>query len=196
MTLSSSLNLPLIREITSSIPSFFGCPCPRRLRLSIWSWMVDFRKCPSVISKRPSRRSLSFTFPSRFGKVKDKLRLDGRFDITEGHFLKSTIQDQIDSLSRRGQGQPKNEGIDEVISRMRGSFKLDDSVITFRELTFGVDGADVQLAGSYDLNADVLDFHGALKLEAKVSQTVTGWKQRVPQPDDPLPFSHGARVAL
>src|ERR1035437_10357143 len=75
MTLSSSLKLPLIREITSSIPSFFGCPCPRRLRLSIWSWMVDFRKWASVISKRPSRRSLSFTLPSRFGTSIMFLRL-------------------------------------------------------------------------------------------------------------------------
>jgi AsmA-like C-terminal region len=130
--------------------------------------------------------------PNLDGKVKDKLRLDGRFDITEAHFLKSTIQDQIDTLSRRGQGQPKNEGIDEVISRMRGSFKLDDSVITFRELTFGVDGADVQLAGSYDLNADALDFHGALKLEAKVSQTVTGWKHWALKPVDRFLSKDGA----
>src|SRR5262249_18800593 len=79
--------------------------------------------------------------PPLNGKVKDKLRLDGRFDITEGHFLKSTIQDQIDSLSRRGQGQPKNEEIDEVISRMQGAFRLDNAVITFSDLRFGVPGA-------------------------------------------------------
>ena len=50
---------------------------------------------------------------------------------------------------------------------MTGSFQLDNSVITFRDLTFGVPGADVQLEGSYDLNADALDFHGALKLEGQ-----------------------------
>ena len=57
--------------------------------------------------------------PPLNGKVKDKLRLDGRFEVTGGHFLKSTIQDQIDGLSRRGQGQPKNQEIDEVISHAR-----------------------------------------------------------------------------
>jgi hypothetical protein len=134
--------------------------------------------------------------PNLDGKVKDKLRLDGRFDITEGHFLKSTIQDQIDSLSRRAQGQPKNQEIDEVISRMRGRFKLDDSVITFRELTFGVPGADVDLDGSYHLNADVLDFHGALKLEAKVSQMVTGWKHWLLKPVDPFLSKNGAGTYL
>src|SRR5664279_5485317 len=134
--------------------------------------------------------------PNLDGKVKNKLRLDGRFDITQGHFLKSTIQDQIDSLSRRAQGQPKNEEIDEVISRMRGRFRLDNSVITLRELTFGVDGADVDLDGSYDLNADVLDFHGALKLEAKVSQTVTGWKHWLLKPVDPFLSKNGAGTYL
>ena len=130
--------------------------------------------------------------PNLDGKVKDKLRLDGCFDITQGHFLKSTIQDQIDSLSRRAQGQPKNEEIDEVISRMRGRFRLDNSVITFRELTFGVPGANVELDGSYDLKADALDFHGALKLEAKVSQMVTGWKHWLLKPVDPFLSKNGA----
>ena len=130
--------------------------------------------------------------PNLDGKVKDKLRLNGRFDITEAHFLKSTIQDQIDSLSRRGQGQPRNEEIDEVVSRMKGTFQLENSLITFRELTFGVPGADVQLEGRYDLNADVLDFHGGLKLQAKVSQTMTGWKRWLLKPVDPFFSKHGA----
>ena len=51
-----------------------------------------------------------------------KLVLDGAFDLHGAKFLKSTIQNQIDQLSRRGQGQPKNDEIDAVISRMQGSF--------------------------------------------------------------------------
>jgi len=134
--------------------------------------------------------------PNLDGKVKDKLRLDGRFDITGGHFLKSTIQDQIDSLSRRGQGQPANDQIDEVISRMQGAFKLDENIITFRDLTFGVSGADVALNGSYAMDADVLDFHGALALKAKVSQTQTGWKHWLLKPVDPFFAKNGAGTYL
>src|SRR6185369_2657523 len=48
------------------------------------------------------------TIPPLSGKVKEKLRLDGQFEITNGKFLRSKIQDHIDTLSRRGQGQPKN----------------------------------------------------------------------------------------
>jgi len=110
--------------------------------------------------------------------------------------LKSTIQDQIDGLSRRGQGKPKDEEIDEVVSRMQGRFKLDDAVISFSNLTFGVPGADIHLEGSYDLDADVLDFHGALKLQAKVSQTMTGWKHWLLKPIDPFLSKNGAGTFL
>ena len=134
--------------------------------------------------------------PNLDGKVKDKLRLDGKFDITGGHFLRSTIQSQIDSLSRRGQGQPDNQEIDQVVSRMRGEFHMDDSVITFKDLTFGVSGADVDLHGTYNLDSDVLDFHGALRLKAKVSETVTGWKHWLLKPVDPFLSNHGAGTYL
>jgi len=134
--------------------------------------------------------------PPLDGKVKDKLRLDGRFDITEARFLKSTIQSQIDSLSRRGQGQPQNYEIDAVVSRMRSDFQLDNGLIAFRELTFGVPGADVHLEGNYDLDADMLDFHGGLKLQAKVSQMVTGWKHWLLKPVDPFFSKDGAGTYL
>ena len=52
----------------------------------------------------------SIDIPPLTSKVKQKLVLDGTFDLHDAKFLKSTIQDQIDQLSRRGQGQPKNAG--------------------------------------------------------------------------------------
>jgi hypothetical protein len=53
--------------------------------------------------------------PPLSGKVRGKLLLDGRFALSKARFLRSTIQDKIDTLSRRGQGQPSNEEI--VLSR-------------------------------------------------------------------------------
>jgi hypothetical protein len=134
--------------------------------------------------------------PPLTGRVKEKLRLDGKFEVHDAKFLRSKIQDQIDQLSRRGQGQPKNEEIDEVVSNMKGSFRLEDQVMTFRSLTFEVPGAAVDLAGVYDLGEDTLDFHGALKLEAKVSQTVTGLKKWVLKPVDPFFAKNGAGTFL
>lgn len=134
--------------------------------------------------------------PPLTGPVKEKLLLDGRFELSQSRFLKSSIQDQIDSLSRRGQGKPGKKEIDEVVSNMTGTFKLEDQVITFRSLFFNVPGAAVQLAGDYDLDADRLDFHGALALQAKVSQTMTGWKRWVLKPVDPLFAKNGAGTFL
>ena len=129
-------------------------------------------------------------------KVKEKLLLDGNFVVSEGKFLRSTIQDQIDGLSRRGQGQPKNAEIDEVVSRMTGTFHLRDEVVTFSPLSFSIPGAAVELSGDFDMDKNILDFHGALKLEAKVSQTMTGWKRWALRPADPFFAKNGAGTFL
>ncbi len=129
-------------------------------------------------------------------KVKQKLELDGKFEITGGKFLKSKIQDQIDGLSRKGQGKPKNQEIDEVVSRMSGDYVLDDQIITFKSLAFAVAGAVVNLDGSFNMGTDNLDFHGALSLDAKVSQTQSGWKRWVLKPVDPFFAKNGAGTYL
>jgi hypothetical protein len=133
--------------------------------------------------------------PPLTGTVKEKLLLDGRFEITNGKFLQSRIQDQIDSLSRRGQGQPKNMAIDEVVLAMAGAFNMEDQKISFRSLSFAVPGSGIDLAGDYDLEKDVLDFHGTLKLDAKVSETLTGWRHWLAKPLDPF-FSKGGAGTL
>ncbi|HLK47101.1 MAG TPA: AsmA-like C-terminal region-containing protein [Bryobacteraceae bacterium] len=134
--------------------------------------------------------------PPLTGKVREKLILDGRFELLEGKFLRSTIQEQIDQLSRRGRGEPNNRQIDEVVSYMGGEFRLENEAMTFRSLVFGVPGAHVQLAGNYSLNSDALDFHGNLRLQAKVSQTVTGWKRWALKPINPLFSKRGAGTFL
>lgn len=130
--------------------------------------------------------------PPLTGKVVDKLRLRGTFDIREGQFLKSRIQDKIDALSRRAQGEPKNEGIDEVVSRMAGAFVMENQRIDFSRLAFDVPGAEIKLAGNYDLDAEIMDFRGTMALKARVSQTQTGWKRWALKPVDPFFAKHGA----
>ena len=134
----------------------------------------------------------SIDIPPLTSKVKQKLQLEGTFDLSNAKFLKSSIQNQIDQLSRRGQGQPKNWDIDEVVSKMEGSFQLENEIMTFRSLAFEVPGAAVSVAGNYNLADDMLDFHGALKLDAKLSQTMTGWKRWVLKPADPFFAKNGA----
>lgn len=136
------------------------------------------------------------TIPPLEGKVKEKLMLDGKFTIQRGQFLQDKVQDKIDTLSRRGQGEPKNVAIGDVFSDMSGDFHMEDQSITFRTLTFHVPGANVDLAGNYDLEGDQLDFAGSLKLVAKVSQTMTGWKRWLLKPVDPIFAKNGAGTFL
>jgi len=134
--------------------------------------------------------------PPLSGKVKQKLQLDGIFRLTQAMFLRSKIQSQIDTFSRRGQGKPTDEEIVDVPSGLAGSFKLNNEVITFRSLSFAVPGAGVDLTGDYNIRADELDFHGTLRLQAKVSETMSGWKRWVLKPVDPFFAKQGAGTLI
>src|SRR5579884_1701268 len=162
----------------------------------------DLRQLLRFASKTPElmegRIALNtrIDIPPLTGRVAQKLLLDGRFALKDAKFLNTTIQNKIDELSRRGQGHPKDVSIDEVVSNMAGSFRLEHQKMTFRSLSFEVPGADVDVAGDYDMDAGTVDMHGALKLEAKVSQTVTGWKRWALKPVDPFFSKNGAGTFL
>jgi len=134
--------------------------------------------------------------PPLTGGVKEKLLLDGQFKISQGRFLRSEIQSKIDSLSRRGQGQPNNEEITQVFSGMTGEFRMEDQTLAFRSLTFSTPGTAIKLAGNYSLADDRVDFYGSLGLKARVSQTVTGWKRWALKPVDPFFAKNGVGTFL
>jgi hypothetical protein len=125
-----------------------------------------------------------------------RLLLDGQFSIEEANFVGGSVQQKVDELSRRAQGQPKNESISDVLSALRGKFQLRDGEIRFGEIVFRVPGADIQLAGNYGIDSEQIDMHGFARLQAKVSQTMTGWKRIVLKPVDPFFSKDGAGTLL
>jgi hypothetical protein len=134
--------------------------------------------------------------PPLAGKVKEKLELDGSFEVLQGKFLNSSIQNQIDGLSKRAQSQPGNAKSDQAVSHMMGVFDMQNATIWFRKLSFGIPGADLDLTGDYNLDSDALDFGGTLKLEATVSQMVLGRKTSILRPIDRLFEKEGAGTFL
>jgi len=82
----------------------------------------------------------------------------------------------------------------EQLTRFERSFRLDNGQITFRELRFGVTGATVQLAGTYGLRDEKLDFHGTLRLKAKLSEVTTGFKSLLLKPFDSFFRRNGVTV--
>ena len=152
-------------------------------------------KGPPFMEGRVSLKT-KIDIPPLTGSVREKLLLNGQFEVSQGRFFKSTVQDQIDMMSRRGRGQPGNEDIKRVVSAMAGKFNLANERITFTPLSFAVPGSGVDLSGTYDLARDTLDFHGTLKLQARVSETMTGWKRWVLKPVDPFFAKQGAGTLL
>jgi hypothetical protein len=128
--------------------------------------------------------------------VIDKIDLQGTFSVARAQFTSDTIQNRVDELARRGQGRPTDTEIDDVASNFRGSFRLRDARLHLNPLTFQVEGATVRLAGNYDTSREVLDFKGELRLQAKVSQTQTGWKRFVLKVFDPMLDGEGAGTVL
>jgi hypothetical protein len=48
------------------------------------------------------------------------------------------------------------------------------------------------MTGNYSLDGQTFDFHGTVRLDAKVSQMTTGWKSILLKPVDPFFSKNGA----
>lgn len=137
-----------------------------------------------------------FLLPPGPVKVLDKLTLDGEFDVTDGHWTSPEVREKLKSFSRHAEGQPSNEDAGSSVSDLRGHFRLDKGVITFRDLRFSLPGVGVRLQGTYDLRGEQLDFTGELRLQARLSQTVTGKKSFFLKAVDPFFAKNGAGTLL
>jgi hypothetical protein len=138
-----------------------------------------------------------FNLPPGDVDVIDKLALDGQFVVSDARFKNTVVQEKVDELSRRARGEKKNsESEGEVVSDLQGRFTLKDSVMTFSRLSFGVPGALIRLSGTYGLSDETMDFHGSLRMQAKLSQTVTGFKSILLKAADPFFSKDGAGAVL
>ncbi len=139
------------------------------------------------------------SLPPRDADIASRLKLDGRFHVPAAHFTNEKVQNKIDAFSLRGQGKAKlakQPSPDDVTSDLQGIFKLSDGVLSFSSLHFLVPGAHADMTGEYSLDGNTFDFHGKLKLDAKLSQTVTGWKSILLKPVDPFFSKNGAGTEL
>jgi hypothetical protein len=129
-------------------------------------------------------------------KVLRRLALEGSVRAERVKFTKDALQAKIDELSRKAQGRPTDESIDDVASRMATEFVLRDGVLTYRRLSFDVQGAKVLLDGTHSLRAKTVDLSGVVLLTATVSQTQTGIRSLLLKPFDPLFKKNGAGTRL
>ena len=125
-------------------------------------------------------------------RVLDKIKLSGNFQAANAHFSSSKVEDSVTSLSRRAQGRPEDQTIQDVPAQLSGVFSLDGGKLTFSSLKFDVPGVAADVKGSYGLRSEQIDFTGDVRLQAHVSDTMSGSKRVLLKPIDPLFARHGA----
>jgi hypothetical protein len=131
-----------------------------------------------------ARLKAKILIPEGDKDLMERMQLAGQFGLGEVHFTNSVDQRKVDSLSRRGQGKPKDLDVSGEVSDLQAYFRMERCNVTFTNLTFHVEGASVALVGTYNLDSGQMDFHGNLRLQAKLSQTTTGWRSVVLKPFD------------
>ena len=144
----------------------------------------------------PTKIRAKLLLPPGKQKVLQKMILDGQVGVEDAKWSSPEIRDKLASLSRHAEGQPKNQDAGSSVSDLRGDFRLEKGVIRFRKLNFAVPGAQLNLQGIYDIGESKLDFNGHLRLQAKLSQTVTGKKSFFLKAVDPFFSKEGAGTLL
>jgi hypothetical protein len=145
------------------------------------------------------RLNTKFSLPPGEPDVANRLKLVGRFEVSDARFTNDKIQSKVDALSMRSRGKPKLVQAnlsDDIYSDVNGTFGLADGLISFSQLEFRVPGTRVDLTGTYSLDGNVFDFHGKARMDAKLSQMVTGWKAILLKPADPFFSKNGAGTEL
>jgi hypothetical protein len=161
----------------------------------------------SPIMKGPLQVQAQIHIPPGAGAIGDRLEVNGTFLLDDIHFTDPKVQNKVDDLSLRGQGHPQQAKQEadalksgnpqagaaaNVPSTITGSFVLSNGQIGFPSLDYAVPGAEVKLQGRYLLDGGALDFTGAARLHAHVSQMVTGWKSFVLKAVNPFFSKDGA----
>jgi hypothetical protein len=156
---------------------------------------LGVRTDPPVMTG-PVQMKTKLSLPPGSANVAERLKLAGTFHVPESHFTNPKVQAKLDSLSLRSRGMVKqareNTNEENVPVDLQGTFALNDGLLSFSYLHFLVPGTHVDMTGTYGLNGQEFNFHGKARLDAKVSQMMTGWKSILLKPVDRFFSKDGA----
>jgi hypothetical protein len=65
-----------------------------------------------------------------------RIRLSGNFRVSNAKFTSEAVDEKIAALSRRAQGRPGDESIQDVPANLAGSFSLANANLSFSTLQF------------------------------------------------------------
>ncbi len=131
--------------------------------------------------------------------VAKRMKLDGSFTVKQATFGNPAMQQKVDEMSMRAQGQPKSANAQNatlVLSMMTGQFVQGGGVMDFSDLEYAMPGAVIKMKGQYKLEGNSFDFKGVVRTDATASQMVTGWKSFLLKAVDPLLKKNGAGLEV
>jgi hypothetical protein len=138
----------------------------------------------------------TLSLPPGKTRVRNRLRLGGRFGLGSATFTDGQVQGKLEELSRRSQGKDKEDELGRVMTNLAGRFTLASGVLSLRDLSFHVPGAAVLLQGSYAIEGEALDFEGHLRMQATVSKAIGGIKSIFIKPFDVIFRKDGAGAVV
>jgi hypothetical protein len=144
----------------------------------------------------PAQINAKLFLPPGKMKVIEKMTLDAEIAIENAQWNSPKIRAELASLSRHGEGKSHDQEAGSSLTDLKCKFHLEKGSIHFSSVTFSVPGAQIRLAGNYTVEGRRLDFNGTIRLDAKVSQMVTGIKSILLKPFDPLFSRNGAGTEL
>jgi hypothetical protein len=134
----------------------------------------------------------------------EKVRLVGDFGIQEGHFVNSSTEASVETLSESARGMKPDSTLDpqdqdRVLSDLSGHVDLHNATANFSDLSFRVPGAWAQMHGIYNVESKAIDLHGTLKTDSEFSQMTSGFKSALLKPFDSFfrrKHHPGSRLAI
>jgi hypothetical protein len=112
--------------------------------------------------------------PAGPGDVIDRLNVSGRFDVAGAKFGDREVRQKLAGMSQRALGEDSDDAPASVISDLQGRFRLVSGRLTLPDAAFSIPGASIQIAGTYGLEKETLDFDGTLRMKATLSQAAGG----------------------
>lgn len=130
------------------------------------------------------------------GRAQQRLNASGTVKLTGAKFTDPEMISKIADLSRRGLGKKENEAAPNVPADFMGTFNLASGVLKLTKTEVQVPGAIIQVAGTYALGSEEVDFIGEALLEASLSKAVGGFKSIFLKPFNPLFRKNGSGAVV
>ena len=158
-----------------------------------------FSKALPPAMSGPITLHTNVVLPPGPGQFLKKIRMDGAFKISEGRFLNTRTQANVDKLSRRARGKSAktiDAAEEEMPSTFEAAVQVRQGTATLSNAEFKTVGATATGHGTYNLLTQEIDLRGKLAMQASLSKAAGGIKSVLLVPLDPFFKKPGAGAVV